>query len=70
MKNEEKSTDALLDGHRNLQLIQPPIGGYTPRLNFRVDVKGVTIEDFGFFCQNTINYFSFFYIYYRHELST
>lgn len=48
MKNEEKSTDALLDGHRNLQLIQPPIGVYTPRLNFRVDVKGVTVEYFVF----------------------
>lgn len=48
MKNEEKSTDALLDGHRNLQLIQPPIGVYTPRWNFRVDVKGVTVEYFVF----------------------
>lgn len=33
MENGEKSTDALLDAPRNLQMIEPPTGWYTPRLN-------------------------------------
>lgn len=45
----------LRDAHRNLQLIQPPIGGYTPK--FRVDVKDVLVVDF-VFCQIRIKYFS------------
>lgn len=36
MENGEKSTDAILDAYKNLEVIQPPTGWYTPRLNFRV----------------------------------
>lgn len=36
MENGEKSTDAILDAYKNLEMIQPPTGWYTPRLNFRV----------------------------------
>lgn len=65
MENGEKSTDALLDAHGNLQMIQPPTGWYTPRLNFRIYVKGVTVVVFVFF-QIRI----FVLIYFRLELFT
>lgn len=65
MKNGEKSTDALLDAHRNLKIFQPPTGWYTPRLNFRVFVKGVIVVVFVFF---QIRRIFFFMIYFRLEL--
>lgn len=58
MENEDKSTDALLDAHGNLQIIQLPTGWYTPRLNFRVILKGVIVVVFVFF---QIRIISFFY---------
>lgn len=57
MENGEKSTDAVLDAHRNLQMIQPPTGWYTPRLNFRVFVKGVIVVGFVFFQIRIIFFF-------------
>lgn len=57
MKNGEKSTDALLDAHRNLKIFQPPTGWYTPRLNFRVFVKGVIVVVFVFFQIRRIFFF-------------
>lgn len=65
MKNGEKSTDALLDAHRNLKIFQPPTGWYTPRSNFRVFVKGVIVVVFVFF---QIRRIFFFMIYFRLEL--
>lgn len=56
MENGEKSTDALLDAHRNLQMIQPP------RLNFRVFVKGVIVVVFVFFQIRIIFFFLMIYI--------
>lgn len=57
MKNGEKSTDALLDAHRNLKIFQPPTGWYTPRLNFRVFVKGAIVVVFVFFQIRRIFFF-------------
>lgn len=61
MANWEKSTDALVDAHRNLQMIQPPTGWYTPRLNFRVFVKGVIVVVFVFYQIRII--FFFYYLF-------
>lgn len=57
MENGEKSTDAVLDAHKNLEMIQPPTGWYTPRLNFRVFVKGVIVVGFVFFQIRIIFFF-------------